>query len=135
MEILLARITPAIFVLLWSSGFVVARLVRPFAEPESFVSLRFALSGLVLAGIAWIARAPWPKTPRGWVNSLAAGALMQGVYVGGVFWAVKHGLPAAEASLISGLQPPALWQGRVCANGSTRAAGSASLSGSVARCL
>ncbi len=96
---------PALFVLLWASGFIVARAARAVADPESFVSLRFVISALVLAGIAWAGRAPWPRTTRGWAESLVAGALMQGVYVGGVFWAVKHGLPSADAALISGLQP------------------------------
>lgn len=100
-----AAVVPATFVLLWSSGFVVARLVRPYAQPESFVSLRFALSAGVLAAIALGSGAEWPRTRRGWIDCLIAGALMQGVYVGGIFWAVRHGLPAALAALISGLQP------------------------------
>ena len=98
-------IVPSLFVLLWASGFVVARLVRPYAEPESFVALRFALSVGVLSAIAVAGGARWPRSLRGWRDGLIAGALMQGVYVGGVFWAVKHGLPAAVAALISGLQP------------------------------
>lgn len=101
----LSRAAPIVFVVLWASGFVVARLVRPYVEPESFVTLRFALSALVLAGIAIIGGATWPCTRRGWRDSLVAGALMQGVYIGGVFWSVKHGLPAAVAAIISGLQP------------------------------
>ena len=101
----LSRAAPALFVVLWASGFIVARLVRPYAEAESFVSVRFALSGLVLTGIAVLGGATWPRTPRAWGETLVAGALMQGVYIGGVFWSVKHGLPAAVAALISGLQP------------------------------
>ena len=99
------RFVPLLFVLLWSSGFIVARLVRPFAEPLSFVTLRFVISAAVLALIAWIGSAVWPRTARGWIDGLIAGALMQGAYVGGVFWAVKHGLPPALAALITGLQP------------------------------
>ena len=102
---LFPRVAPVLFVALWASGFVVARLVRPYVEPESFVTLRFALSACLLAGVAFVADAPWPRTARAWGNSLVAGALMQGVYVGGVFWSVKRGLPAADAALISGLQP------------------------------
>ncbi len=98
-------LAPALFVLLWASGFVVARLVRPYAEPESFVALRFALSAGVLSLIAFAGGARWPRTTRSWRDGLVAGALMQGVYVGGVFWSIKHGLPAAVAALISGLQP------------------------------
>ncbi len=104
-EALLGQTAPAIFVVLWASGFIVARLVRPFVEPEGFISIRFALSAAVLALIALAARAPWPRTPVDWLNSLIAGALMQGVYIGGTFWAIKHGVPAAVAALISGLQP------------------------------
>ena len=98
-------LVPVVFVLLWASGFVVARLVRPYAEPESFVALRFALSAGVLTLIALAGGATWPRNARGWRDGLIAGALMQGVYVGGVFWSIKHGLPAAVAALISGLQP------------------------------
>jgi drug/metabolite transporter (DMT)-like permease len=99
------RFIPLLFVLLWASGFIVARLVRPFSEPESFISLRFAVSAVVLCAIALISRAHWPQTARGWINGLIAGALMQGVYVGAVFWSIKHGLPPAIAALIAGLQP------------------------------
>ncbi len=98
------RAAPVLFVLLWSSGFIVARLVRPFVEPWSFVTLRFILSAVVLALIALAGRARWPSA-RGWCDALVAGALMQGAFVGGVFWAVKHGLPPALAALITGLQP------------------------------
>ena len=98
------RFIPLFFVLLWASGFIVARLVRPYAEPLSFVTLRFGLAALVLGMIVLVARAPWPRG-RDRLNSLIAGALMQGAYVGPVFWSIKHGLPPAVAALISGLQP------------------------------
>ena len=101
----MARAAPMIFVLLWASGFVVARLLRPYGNPESFVTLRFACSVVLLATIALVSGASWPRTWTGWRDSLIAGALMQGCYVGCVFWAVKHGLSAAVAALISGLQP------------------------------
>ena len=99
------RLVPALFVLLWASGFVVARLVRPYAEPFSFVALRFAISAIVLTVIAMAGGAKWPRTAQGWRDGLVAGALMQGLFVAGMFYAVKHGLPAAAAALISGLQP------------------------------
>ncbi len=102
---LAARATPLVFVLLWASGFVVARMVRSEGNPESFVTLRFACGFLLLTIIALVSRASWPRTWAGWRNSLIAGALMQGFFVGCVFWAVRHGLSAAVAALISGLQP------------------------------
>ncbi len=100
-----ARAAPMIFVFLWASGFVVARVLRPYGNPESFVTLRFACSILLLATIALVSRASWPRTWVGWRDSLIAGALMQGCYVGGVFWAIRHGLSASVAALIAGLQP------------------------------
>lgn len=102
---LLPRLAPPLFVLIWATGFVVARLVAPFADPLTFLSLRFAIAALVLAVLALAVRAPWPTTRRGWRDGLVAGALLHGVYLGGVFWAVKHGLPAGIAALIAGLQP------------------------------
>ena len=102
---LAARAAPMLFVFLWASGFVVARVLRPYGNPESFVTLRFACSVLLLATIALVSGASWPRTWTGWRDSLIAGALMQGLYVGCVFWAIEHGLSAAVAALISGLQP------------------------------
>ncbi len=102
---LLPRLAPPLFVLIWATGFVVARLVAPFADPLTFLSLRFAMAALVLAVVTLAVRAPWPLTGRGWRDGLVAGALLHGVYLGGVFWAVKHGLPAGIAALIAGLQP------------------------------
>jgi drug/metabolite transporter (DMT)-like permease len=101
----LPRLAPPLFVLIWATGFIVARLVAPHAEPLSFLALRYALAIAVLAAVAIAVRAPWPRTPRGWRDGLVAGVLLHGLYLGGVFWAVKHGLPAGIAALIAGLQP------------------------------
>ncbi len=102
---LLPHLAPPLFVLIWATGFVAARMVAPYADPLTFLSLRFVLAGAVLAGAAVAVRAPWPSTGRAWRDGLVAGALLHGVYLGGVFWAVKHGLPAGIAALIAGLQP------------------------------
>ena len=59
----------------------------------------------MLGAVAAAARAPWPRTPAGWRDGLVAGVLLHGLYLGGVFWAVKHGLPAGIAALVAGLQP------------------------------
>lgn len=98
------RYFPALFVILWSTGFIAARLGMPYAEPFSFLSLRFALALICLGGLALLARAPWP----GWrqaLHSMVVGFLLHGVYLGAVFWAIDHGLPAAIAAMIVGLQP------------------------------
>lgn len=101
----LARIAPGLFVVIWATGFIVARLVAPHAEPLTFLSVRFLLTALVLAGVAAATRAAWPQGRRGWRDALLAGALLQGIYLAGVFWAVRHGLPAGIAALVASLQP------------------------------
>ncbi len=96
---------PLLFVGIWATGFIVARLVAPHADPLTFLSMRFVLSAAAFAGIAAVARAAWPLGVRGWRDALIAGVLMQGIYLGGVFWAVRHGLPAGISALVTGLQP------------------------------
>lgn len=101
----LARLAPPLFVLIWATGFIVARLVAPHADPLHFLSLRYALAIAVLGLVALALRAPWPATRQAWGAGLVAGVLLHGGYLGGVFWSVKHGLPAGIAALIAGLQP------------------------------
>jgi len=96
---------PAIFVPLWSSGFVLARLVAPHAEPLTFLAVRFALALLALAVIALWKGAAWPGTAREWGQALLAGFLIHGLYLGGVFWSVANGLPTAISALMAGMQP------------------------------
>jgi drug/metabolite transporter (DMT)-like permease len=102
---LLARIAPPLFVLIWATGFIVARIVAPHAEPLTFLLVRYVLAIAVLAVIVTIARVPWPRDARSWRNALVAGVLLHGFYLGGVFWAVKNGLPAGITALVAGLQP------------------------------
>ena len=99
------RILPALFVLLWSTGFIGARLGMPHAEPMTFLALRFALTAACLAVVAAAWRAPWPPRPRDWGHLALAGLLMHGVYLGGVFVAIRLGLEAGLSALIVSLQP------------------------------
>lgn len=101
----LVRAVPAVFVVIWATGFVVARLVAPHADPITFLALRCALAAGVFALIAFAVGAQWPATPRQWFNALVAGVLMQGIYLGATFWATKHGLAAGVVALVMGLQP------------------------------
>lgn len=96
---------PLLFVGIWATGFIVARGVAPHVDPLTFLSFRFVLSAVLFAGIAAAFGAAWPRGVRAWRNALVAGVLMQGVYLGGVFWSVRHGLPAGISALIAGLQP------------------------------
>jgi drug/metabolite transporter (DMT)-like permease len=105
------RAMPAVFVLIWSTGFVVARYGMPHAGPMAFLSIRYALS--VLAFGVWIAwaRAAWPRNGMQWLHLGVTGVFMHAGYLGGVWAAVKDGLGAGMAALIVGLQPmlTALW--------------------------
>ncbi|MCW4116541.1 DMT family transporter [Aurantimonas sp. MSK8Z-1] len=93
---------PAIFVLLWSTGFIGARYAMPHAEPMTFLAMRYGLALLLLLPLAARAKRP-PLAAAG--HAMLAGALIHGIYLGGVFYAVRHGLPAGIAALIVGLQP------------------------------
>ncbi len=101
---LFTRVAPVLFVLLWSSGFIVARLIAPHSDPLTFLAVRYALVIAILVPVALLLAAPWPKG-RDFTNNAVSGFLLHGVYLGGIFWAVKHGLPAGFAGLFAGLQP------------------------------
>lgn len=96
---------PLVFVLIWATGFIVARLVAPHVDPLTFLTIRYVLSAAVFTAIAVAVGAAWPRGVRAWRNAAVAGVLLQGVYLGGVFWAVRHGLPAGISALMAGLQP------------------------------
>lgn len=94
---------PFVFVILWSTGFVVAKFGLPYAPPLTFLLLRFAGVLLVLGPLVLLMRAPWPT---GRVGHIAlAGVLVQAGYLAGVWCAIKLGMPAGLSALIVGMQP------------------------------
>jgi drug/metabolite transporter (DMT)-like permease len=101
----LTRAFPWIFVLLWSTGFIGARLGLPHAEPLTFLLTRYVAVLVAMALVAVVTQAPWPQSPWQWIHIGVAGLLIHGVYLGGVFIAISQGLPAGVASLVVGLQP------------------------------
>lgn len=104
----MTRFTPLIpvaFVLLWHTGFLGARGTMPHGPALTTLSIRFFIVMLLVAGLAWLSRAAWPATWQQRGHLMVAGALIHGVYLGGVFWAVEHGMGAATSALIVGLQP------------------------------
>jgi drug/metabolite transporter (DMT)-like permease len=101
---MLATFTAAVFVVLWSTGFVVARAITPFADPNLFLLARFGGTALLFALAAGFARASWPRG-RDLIKHLFAGALLQGVYLGAGYWAVAQGLSAGVMALLGALQP------------------------------
>lgn len=96
---------PLLFVVLWSTGFIGARLGLPHAEPLTFLSIRYVAVMACMLLLALAMRAPWPRGTRAWLHIGVAGLLVHGVYLGGVFSAIALGLPAGVASLVVGVQP------------------------------
>jgi drug/metabolite transporter (DMT)-like permease len=95
---------PALFVLLWSTGFIGARLGLPYIEPLTFLAVRMAFARLIMAAIALFAGARRPNANEVG-HSLVAGSLVHGLGLGGVFIAISQGIPAGISALIVGLQP------------------------------
>ncbi len=94
---------PAFFVLIWSTGFIVAKFGLPYAPPLTFLILRFAGVLCILLPLVLVMRAPWPV---GQVRKIAfAGVLLQAGYLAGVWGAIKLGMPAGLSALIVGMQP------------------------------
>jgi drug/metabolite transporter (DMT)-like permease len=96
---------PALFVLLWSTGFVFAKLGLDYAEPFTFLALRFAIVTIALGAVAFATNASWPRRPIEALHFAVTGLLMHGLYLGGTYAAIAAGVPAGIAALIVGLQP------------------------------
>jgi len=102
---------PAVFVLIWSTGFIVAKYGLPYAPPLTFLAIRYFLS--IVCFLVWIAfaRAAWPRTRAQWGHLAVTGLLMHAGYLGGIWTAMKAGMGSGLTALIVGLQPvlTALW--------------------------
>ncbi len=107
----LIRAMPLVFVLIWSTGFVVARYGMPHAPPMGFLAWRYALSMLAFAVWIAIARPAWPRDRAQWLHLAVTGVLIHGGYLGGVWAAIKAGSSAGMVALLVGLQPvlTAIW--------------------------
>ena len=107
----LLRVMPVVFVLIWSTGFIVAKFGLPYAPPLTFLSLRYAFS--IACFLVWIqlSGAVWPRGRSQWLHLAVTGTLMHAGYLGGVWVAVKAGMGSGLAALIVGLQPvlTAVW--------------------------
>lgn len=102
---LLVLAGPAVFVGVWSTGFIAAGLALPYTGALTFLALRFALVVPLLAGLALLAGARWPSRWQDWLHLSLAGVLVQAVYLGGVFVAIGVGLGPGEAALLVSLHP------------------------------
>jgi drug/metabolite transporter (DMT)-like permease len=100
-----ANAFPLLFVVLWATGFIGAKLGLPHAEPLTFLFIRYLIVIGLMTMLALAMRAPWPRDARHWFHIGVAGLLVHALYLGGVFTAISKGLPAGVASLVVGMQP------------------------------
>ncbi|BEP67922.1 MULTISPECIES: DMT family transporter [Variovorax] len=105
------RAMPAVFVLIWSTGFIVARYGMPYAPPLKFLAVRYALSLACFGVWVMLARVAWPAKRAQWGHLAVTGVLMQAGYLGGVWAAVHAGMGAGLVALLVGIQPvlTAVW--------------------------
>ena len=96
---------PFVFVVIWSTGFIVAKYAAPHAPPLTFLLFRFAGAIAVLLPIIVFTGAPWPRTARAWADVTLVGVLLQATYLGGVWVAISLGMPAGVSALLVGTQP------------------------------
>jgi drug/metabolite transporter (DMT)-like permease len=101
---LLITLAPATFVLLWATGFVVARLSAGHVAPVWFLGIRFPIAGLFMLAVAIFQKTAWPDGKHA-LHAAIAGAFLHGGYLAPIYWAVANGLPAGVSALIVGLQP------------------------------
>ena len=96
---------PAVFVLLWASGFVVPRAFKPYVEPFTFIAARNAGAAVVLVLLALALRWSWPRSRGDWLGLIWAGVLLQGFFLMAGYWAIVKGLPVGVGALVGALQP------------------------------
>ena len=99
------RLIPWLFVLIWSTGFVAAKYGLPYAEPFTLLSYRNGLTLIVLFIIMQVKKSIWPSSGWAFIHLMVTGLLIHGVYLGGVFQAIKWEIPIGLTAMIIGLQP------------------------------
>ena len=101
----LDRLAPAIFVLLWSTGWVVAKFGAIVSEPLTFLCVRYLSAAALFAILCVASGVSWPRDGRTVLHAVVSGAFLHGLYLGAVWWAIGEGVPAALSSIIAALQP------------------------------
>jgi drug/metabolite transporter (DMT)-like permease len=102
---LFTTVAPGLFVAIWSTGWVAGKFASLDSGPLTFLAVRFLGAFAVLATLALIIRAPWPREPRAIAHAMVSGVLLHTLYLGGVWWAIAHGVPAGLSAVIAALQP------------------------------
>ena len=102
---IITTMIPVLFVFLWSTGFIGSKIVVQHSPPLTFLFIRMLMAALVLAPVLFLVHSSWPGKLSLYLHSLIIGALVHGIYLGGVFWAISIGTEAGISALIVGLQP------------------------------
>lgn len=102
---MLVRLAPILFPLIWSTGWIVARYTVDFADPLAFLCMRYLFAGGALAAFAFASGAQWPRSRMEATHAVVSGVLLHAIYLGGVWWAIEHGVPASISALLAALQP------------------------------
>ena len=101
----LSRLAPALFVVLWSTGWVVAKYANLFADPLTFLTLRYGVAVVLFYLVCRFAGVIWPKSRMAVIHAIVSGMFLHGLYLGMLWWAIGQGVPAALSGIIAGLQP------------------------------
>ncbi len=101
----LVKAAPALFVLLWSTGFIGSKLGAPYIDPMVFLTVRFLAVIPVIGLICLVVPVTWPTSRLMIFHCIFIGLFVHGIYLGGVFWAIKQGMPAGASAIVVGLQP------------------------------
>ena len=96
---------PSLFVVLWSTGYISARLGLPYAEAGTFLMMRFALAAIFMVALVVASRAPLPTSFREWAHCAVVGALVHGLYLYGGFASIQEGLTPTTIAVVVGMQP------------------------------
>lgn len=96
---------PAIFLVMWSTGYVAAKFGLGYIEPMTFLALRFACVVIIMAGLFVILQPPLPKSPAEWMHLAIVGFLLQAMYFGMCYMSFNAGLSVGTLALILAMQP------------------------------
>ena len=105
LRLLAIALAPALFVFLWSTGWINARAAAPYADPLSFLALRYALAGALMVVICMAMSASWPTSRAAQGHAMVSGVLLHAGYLGPVWYAVAQGVPAGVSGVLAGAQP------------------------------
>lgn len=103
--VLPATLLPLLFIVMWSSGYIVGKVALPFVGPYTLIFIRFASAALVLLAVALLTKAPWPKTRAQFGHIVVVGLLIQALQFAGLYMGLDLGVSAAVAALIVGTMP------------------------------